>query len=222
MSLLSLDRFRFLFYCFYCWLWTSKHWLVTICPTPRLHSRKIYCLPRLKTKFVAIKPCLRQPLWNVEISGILGHIFSIWPNIFWCLTKQKETKCMWKLKNHTHVEKVGHNSEFLIAVLHPKEIWGQCFQIGIWSAFLNTSKLLLMYVVLQTFIHFYLAACSFEQNKREVIVYLRNLSDSILLFFLFIFGDIFLGAHNLWTLPLSVWIRPYIGIYWWTWKTNNY
>ena len=28
-------------------------------------------------------------------------------------------------------------------------------------------------------------------------------------FLLFIFGDIFLGAHNVWTLPLSVWIRPW-------------
>ena len=51
--------------------------------------------------------------------------------------------------------------------------------------------------------------CSFEQNTRKLIVYLRNLSaNNNFLFLFFISGDIFLGTHNVWTLPFSVWIQP--------------
>ena len=32
----------------------------------------------------------------------------------------------------------------VITVLHPEEIWGQHFQLGVWSTFLNTSKWLLI------------------------------------------------------------------------------
>ena len=34
-------------------------------------------------------------------------------------------------------------SPLFFPVLHPEEIWGQCFQLGIWSTFLNTSTFLL-------------------------------------------------------------------------------
>ena len=43
--------------------------------------------------------------------------------------------------------------------------------------------------------------CYFLKNTGKLIVYLRNLSDNNFLFLFFIFGDIFLGAHNFWTLP---------------------
>ena len=65
------------------------------------------------------------------------------------------------------------------------------------------------------FISFSCIRYSFEQNTWKVIVYLRNLSESNhFLFFIFIFGDISLDGHNAWTLPLSVWIRPWFHLYW--------
>ena len=42
-------------------------------------------------------------------------------------------------------------------VSHPEEIWGQRFQLAVWSTYLNTRKLLLIYIVLHTFSHFILA-----------------------------------------------------------------
>lgn len=50
-----------------------------------------------------------------------------------------------------------------------------------------------------------------EQNRGKIIVYLINLSDNnIFVFHFFSFGNIFLGAHNVRTLPFSVSIRPWI------------
>ena len=59
----------------------------------------------------------------------------------------------------------------------------------------------------------------------KLIVYLRNLLDNTIFLFVFIFWEIFLGAHNVWTLPFSVWIRPWKHglffftlwpLYWWS------
>ena len=62
---------------------------------------------------------------------------------------------------------------------------------------------ILFYTLLATF--FSCIRCSYEQNERKLIVYFRNLSDNNdFLFLFFIFGDIFLGAHNVWTLQFSV------------------
>ena len=33
-------------------------------------------------------------------------------------------------------------------VSHPEEIWGQRFQLGVWSTFLSTTKILLIYIPL--------------------------------------------------------------------------
>ena len=46
-------------------------------------------------------------------------------------------------------------------------------------------------------------------NAMKLIVYLRNLLDNTIFLFAFIIWEIFLGAHNVWTLPFSVWIRPW-------------
>ena len=97
---------------------------------------------------------------------------------------------------------------------HPKEIWGQ---LGVWSTFLNTNKILLTFIdkffVFYHFRHFLFSCirCSFGQNTRNFIVYLRNLSDinNFLVLFV-IFRDIFLGAYSVWTLSFSVWIRPWL------------
>ena len=67
-----------------------------------------------------------------------------------------------------------------IPVSHPEETWGQRFQLGVFSTFLNT---------LQNFIDLYcfslflplLFSCirfSFERKTKKLIVYLRNLSDN--------------------------------------------
>ena len=53
---------------------------------------------------------------------------------------------------------------------------------------------------------------SFEQKTKRFIVYLRNLSENNDFLFLFIFGNIFWGAHNIWTLPFSVWIQVWLYI----------
>ena len=80
----------------------------------------------------------------------------------------------------------------------PRKKLGQRFQqLGVLSTFPNTSKILLIYIVfslLATFLKLYIR-CSFEQNI--ITGKLRNLSDSNnIVFHFFIFGDIFLGVHN--------------------------
>ena len=77
------------------------------------------------------------------------------------------------------------------SVLHPDTILGELFQMGICSPFVNTSKVLLISTMLHTFNHclFSCLRCSFEQNTRELIAYLRNLSENNnFLFLFFIFG----------------------------------
>ena len=39
----------------------------------------------------------------------------------------------------------------LLSECHPEEILGQRFQLGVWSTFINTSKVLLIYIILHTF-----------------------------------------------------------------------
>ena len=60
-----------------------------------------------------------------------------------------------------------------------------------WYCFAHIQPLLFSYI-----------RCSFEQNTRNLNVYLRNLSDN-LPFLFFIFGVIFFGAHNVCTIPFS-------------------
>ena len=76
--------------------------------------------------------------------------------------------------------------------------------------FHNTSKILLIAIVLLTFSHIFLAVQDvLFKRTQESCVYLRNLSDNInFLFLSFIFGDIFLGTHNIWMLAYSVWMQP--------------
>ena len=92
------------------------------------------------------------------------------------------------------------------SVSHLEEVCGQYFQLGVWSTFLNTSKILLIYIVLHVFSHFFnCTRCSFEHNARKRIIFFRNLSDNNnFLFLFFIFGDIFLGADNVSMLPFLV------------------
>ena len=81
-----------------------------------------------------------------------------------------------------------------------------------WGLFLNTSNILLIYCVLfctlsttsfQLYKMFFWIKCS------EADVYLRNLSESNnFLFLIFIFGELFLGIHNIWALPFSGWAWP--------------
>ena len=68
---------------------------------------------------------------------------------------------------------------------------GQLFQMGICSPFVNTSNALLIPTMLHTFDHCFFSCvrCSFEQNTRELIAYMRNLSENNnFLFLFFIFG----------------------------------
>ena len=67
---------------------------------------------------------------------------------------------------------------------------GQLFQQRVWSTFLKTSKILLIYVVLHA---------SLWDYKMFLCSLFTNLSgNSSFLFLVLIFGDIFLGAHNKW------------------------
>ena len=63
--------------------------------------------------------------------------------------------------------------------------------MGICSPFVNTSNVLLIPTMLHTFDHCFFSCvrCSFEQNTRELIAYMRNLSENNnFLFLFFIFG----------------------------------
>ena len=74
------------------------------------------------------------------------------------------------------------------AVSHPEKFLGR-FQLGVLSTFLNTSKMLLTYIVLHnsSLFFFNCLRCSFEQNIRK----LRNLPDNNFVFLFFHFGNIF-------------------------------
>ena len=61
-----------------------------------------------------------------------------------------------------------------ISVLHPEEIWGQHFS---WESALHSS-------IPAKFYWFSCVRCSFEQNTRKLLVYLRNLSENKNSFFL--------------------------------------
>ena len=62
--------------------------------------------------------------------------------------------------------------------------------------------------------------CSFEQNTRKLLAYLRNLSDNKNSF-LFNSGDFFWGGtYNIWMLPFSVWMQPWIFHLFWRSSTN--
>ena len=52
-------------------------------------------------------------------------------------------------------------------VSHPKGIWGQRFQLELWSTFFNTNKVLLIYIVLHTFSHFFLAVWDTLLNRTQ-------------------------------------------------------
>lgn len=94
---------------------------------------------------------------------------------------------------------------------HPKEIWGERFQLGGWSSFLNTSKILLTYIVshLKPPL-FSCIRCSFELNTRKLIVCFRNFSENNNFRFLFfIFGNALQGVLKVWTLQFLVWMRPW-------------
>ena len=75
---------------------------------------------------------------------------------------------------------------------------GTTFSAGVWSIFLNTSKILLIYIILHTSfwpIPFSCIRCAFVQNTRKLIVYLRNLSENVFFFLLNLWGNFF-GTHN--------------------------
>ena len=79
------------------------------------------------------------------------------------------------------------------SVLHPEEIWGQRFHLDV--LFSSKAAKFYWFILFCTFLAscFYLCKCSFEQNTRNLIVYLRNLSEKNNFFFFvfFIFKDIF-------------------------------
>ena len=114
---------------------------------------------------------------------------------FW----KKFEMCLWDLAQW-----------FILAVSHPEVICGQRFQLMSGPLSSIPAKFywfILFFKLLVT--SFSCIRCSFEQNTRKLVVYLRNLSDNNnFLFLFFIFWDFFLGSHNVWTLPFSVWIRP--------------
>ena len=65
-------------------------------------------------------------------------------------------------------EKSGyHNFSCTNPVSHPEEIWEQCFQLGFWFTFLNTDKILLIYIILHTFSHFFSAAYDVLLNRTQ-------------------------------------------------------
>ena len=87
-------------------------------------------------------------------------------------------------------------------VSHSEEIWGQHFQLGVWSAFLSINKISLIYIIC-TLGHLFLGCIRcFFLNRTQA-------SRKQFSFLVFIYGDIFLGAHNVWTPPLSVWMQPF-------------
>ena len=85
---------------------------------------------------------------------------------------------------------------------------GKHFQLGVWSTFLNTSKMLLIYIIWHTFRQFFYCCirCFFEQNIRKLFVYIRNLSENNKFSFSFVhLWGYFFGAHSVWTLSALVW-----------------
>ena len=70
-----------------------------------------------------------------------------------------------------------------ILVLHPEEIWGQRFN---WESALHST-------IPAKFYWFSCIRCSFEQNTRKLLAYLRNLSENKNSFLLNS-GDFFLGV----------------------------
>ena len=97
-----------------------------------------------------------------------------------------------------------------ILVLHPEEIWGQRFN---WESALHSS-------IPAKFYWFSCIRCSFEQNTRKLLAYLRNLSENKNSF-LFNSGDFFWGGtYNIWMLPFSVWMQPWIFHLFWRSSTN--
>ena len=84
-------------------------------------------------------------------------------------------------------------------VSHPEEIWG--FSAGGLVDFFNTYKILLFYLSC--------IRCYWIEHK-EAHCLLEKIFRQQQFFLFFIFGDIFLGAHNVWTLPFSVWTPPWL------------
>ena len=70
------------------------------------------------------------------------------------------------------------------SVLHPEEIWGQRFHLDV--LFSSKAAKFYWFILFCTFLAscFYLCKCSFEQNTRNLIVCLRNLSEKNNFFFL--------------------------------------
>ena len=87
---------------------------------------------------------------------------------------------------------------------YPKEIWGQRFQLGFLPTFLNTSKILLLYIVFHTFCHFFLAVQDVllkKKNTRKLNIYLKNYQTKTNFFF----SSSFLGTF-LW---MSIMFKHY-------------
>ena len=92
---------------------------------------------------------------------------------------------------------------------HAEEILGQRFQLGVWSTFLIPAKFhwfILFCTLLATFFKLYKMFPLTEYKEAPCL--LEKFIRQQHFFFFFIFGDIFLGAHNVWTLPFPVWMRP--------------
>ena len=62
------------------------------------------------------------------------------------------------------------NSEttaYMKPVSHPEEIWGQHFQLLVWSTFPKISTILLIYIVLHIFSHFFSAVKDILLNRTQ-------------------------------------------------------
>ena len=83
--------------------------------------------------------------------GIVFRCAVYWKSQFKRFSNLHVTK---KLKKNTvldftvYITQVIFNETYIKnCIAHPQEIWGQHFQLGIWSTFINSSKILLIYII---------------------------------------------------------------------------
>ena len=90
------------------------------------------------------------------------------------------------------------------------------------STFLNISKILLIYIILETFSQFFLAVSDVLLNRTQgSSLFTREIYQKTTIFFSFLlFLGTFLGSH-LWTLPFSVRMRPCESHLWQTYEMNT-
>ena len=121
-----------------------------------------------------------------------------------------------------HEQPFNHYNKCIlyVTVLHSGEIW-ELFQLGVWSTFLNTSKILLIYIVLYSFSYFFLAVwdANFNRTHGSSIFTWKVFQTQIFFFFSFF---IFFGTNNIWTLRFPVSRQPWVTLKSYnTWSTST-